>query len=303
VLPDAASSKSPGFTRFTAWSLVRLLLMMLFGFLLIWGVRVLTDRMLPSGSFRGGAVETGQFAMPYRIAQLLGFMAVTMWASSYGIAARAWSHGQVRRAKVQMFRVGRLGMAAMMLAAVALLWGRGVLEWMLPAYADSIDALLPQMLALFLAYGLLTFLSSYSDLRELPQRGAAMWGIAAAAQAAAILAGWSMRFSMDPKEYMLLATTAGLAGGVLLVGPVILWPLRFAATGVPLAAMGVAAISLFAPGWVVDWIAGPALLGAVAFLWMAGLLIRTVDRRALRRWKAARTTLRATARQGPVRAE
>jgi hypothetical protein len=271
---------TPARARFASWALVRLLLVMLFGFLSIWGVRVLAGRMTDVSVAQDGPVEAGQYAIPYRVAQLLGFVAVTLWASSYGIAARAWSHGQVRRAKAQMFRIGRLGMALLLLIAVAVLWGRGIFAWFLPAYAASINALLPGLLSLFIAYGLVAFLSTYADLREMPQRGAAMWGIAVAVQAAGIGVAWRIHFQVDPKSYVLLVTLAGLAAALLIAGPFVLWPMRFAATGVPLAVMLLASASLLTPDWVVDWIAGPVLLATVAFLWLSGLLIRPADRRA-----------------------
>ncbi len=283
IIPSAPSLENPGLNRFAAWALVRLLLVMLVGFFSIWGVRVLAGHA--PGPHPDSPIEAGQYAMPYRIAQLLGFVAVTLWASTYGIAARAWSHGHVRRAKVQMFRIARHGMALLLLLAAIVLWSRGLLEWFLPAYAAAIDSLLPPMLAMFIAYGMVAFLSSYADLRESPQRGAAMWGIAAGIQAAGILAAWLIHPQIDPKAYILLLTTAGLAAGLLIVGPIILWPIRFSATGVPPAIMGLAALSLLVPGWVVDWIAGPVLLGTVGFLWLTGLLVRPIDRRAFRRWK------------------
>ncbi len=107
--------------------------------------------------------------MPYRVAQFLAYVAVTLWASTYGIAAQAWSHGQIRRAHVQLFRVGKFGAVMLTVLAVALLLGRGVLAGIEWQYADSINNLLPPLLAVFVWYGLLAFCCTLADLHERPQ--------------------------------------------------------------------------------------------------------------------------------------
>jgi hypothetical protein len=295
ILAYAVAPANPKLGRFAAFALVRLLMVMLFGFFSIWGVRLLGQRMTASG-----ILQAGQYAIPYRIAQLLGFAAVTVWASSYGIAARAWSHGRVRRAKAQFFRVGRLGMAGMLLIAVVLLWCRPILAWFLPAYASSINLLLPRMLAMFLAYGLVSFLSAFADLREAPEEGAAMWGIAILIQGVGIVLGLLLGCYSDPMQYMLLITCAGLAGGLLSCGPLILRPLRFAATGIPLVVMMAAACALFAPIGLVDWIAGPVLLATIASLWFSKMLIRPLDRRAFQRWRSTFRARPVPAPQAPA---
>lgn len=296
LLAYAAAPDDPKLGRFAAWALVRLLLVMLFGFLSIWGISVLAERISRSDLLMWGPIAVAHYSVPYRIAQLLGFVAVTLWASSYAISARLWSHGRVKRAKVQLLRTGRIGMAVMLLLTVALLFGRGALLALLPDYGEAIQDLLPRMLALFLGYGFMMLLSSYADLRESPQEGAAMWGIATLAQCVGIIAASLLRPAWDPMDYMLAITCAGLAAGILIVGPLILRPLRFTATSVPLALMIAAAGSLFAPAWVVNWVAGPVLLGVVAFLWSTGLLIRPADRRVLRRWKKRRGGVHVAAR-------
>jgi hypothetical protein len=53
----------------------------------------------------------------------------------------------------------------------------------------------------------------------------------------------------------------------------------------PLVVLALASLSLLAPEWVVDYIAPPVMLGAVAFLYVSGLLIRPMDRRDFRRWR------------------
>jgi hypothetical protein len=52
---------------------------------------------------------------------------------------------------------------------------------------------------------------------------------------------------------------------------------------VPIVVSGLAGVSLFAPVWVVDYVAPPVLLAALLFLLLSGLLFRPPDRRAWRR--------------------
>ena len=111
---------TPRFRRFAAWSFIRLLLMMTFSAVSIVGVGYLVDHDAAKSSAAAHDI-TADYAMPYRIAQILSYVGLTLWASTYGIAARAWSHGQIRRAHVQLFRVGKFGAVLLTLLAVALL--------------------------------------------------------------------------------------------------------------------------------------------------------------------------------------
>jgi hypothetical protein len=53
----------------------------------------------------------------------------------------------------------------------------------------------------------------------------------------------------------------------------------------PVALLTAAAVTLLAPVRVVDWIAVPVILCTVFFLYLAGMLLRPMDRRAWRRWR------------------
>jgi hypothetical protein len=162
---------------------------------------------------------------------------------------------------------------------------RGILQWLLPAYAWSIENFLPGLLAAFIWYALVSFFSTYSDLREQPQRGAALWGTAVLLQLGGILAARFSGAVFDPRAFMVLISALSLAVALVLVAPVLLCrPWRFTATGMPLVVLTVAAGSLFCPVWVVDWIAGPVMIGSMILLWMMGLLVRPMDKRAIRRW-------------------
>lgn len=278
------------FNRFAAWSLIRLQLVMSFGFFNIWSVS-----HVASVAHVDPQAQTADYATPARIAQQLALVAITLWASCYGIAARHWSHHQARRAKVQLFRVGKFGAVFLTLAAVFLLLTRNLFALIMPtAYTDSINLLLPPMLALFLWYGLLAFASTFGDLQEAPYKGATLWALAVAIQLALIFIPNSL--SSDPKQQVLLASAIGLAVSLLLFAPILLWhPFRFNATAVPMVLLAIAPISLFSPSWIVDIIAPAIMLPAVVFLYFTGLLIRPLDRRAYRRYRARKLALAAAA--------
>lgn len=276
--------KHPRFNRFAAWSFVRLLLMMSFSAISILGISHLVVGTSPARQPAGTAHEvTAEYSLPYRIAQLLSYVAITLWASTYGIAARAWSHGQIRRAHVQLFRVGKFGAVLLTLLAVALLLLRGLFAQIESQYADSINSLLPPLLAIFIWYGLLAFCCTFADLHESPQRGAAFWAVAVIVQ---LITLFLTAHAQEPKQAMILACAAGIATALLIVAPLVLWhPFRFSATAVPLVLLSVAPLSLFLPLWIVDGLAPILMLGAIAFLYISGLLIRPIDRRAWRRWR------------------
>ncbi|MGN6367758.1 MAG: lipopolysaccharide biosynthesis protein [Phycisphaerae bacterium] len=271
-----APSPPPTFRRFALWTFLRLLLMMTFNAVSILGVGALDPPH--------AAETTANYAMPYRIAQLLAYVAATLWASTYGIAARAWSHGQVKRAHVQLFRVGKWGGILLTLVALGVMLLRPLLGLMTgPSYVYPIQTLLPPLLGVFLWYGLLAFWSLYADLHEKPALGACMWAGAVCMQLAFLFA-----FSGPPESTMARACGFGLLCSLLVVVPLsVLFierrPTRMTATGVPLALLTLAPLSLFVPPWLVNLVAIPVLLGTILFLWISGLMIRPTDRRAWRR--------------------
>jgi O-antigen/teichoic acid export membrane protein len=269
-----ATARPPRLTRFAMFTLIRLLLVMTFGFLAIWGVTHL--------AVEDPRAQTAAYAMPYRIAQLLGYVAVTLWASTYGLAAKAWSHGQTRRAKVQLFRIGKFGAVLLTIGALVLLLGRGLFAAVLPAgYSTAINELLPPMLALFTWYGLLAFASTYADLQEMPHKGGMLWGAAVVLQLVFVMMPLPQ---LSAQQHVLYGSSLGIGAALLMLAPMLLWrPWRLTATAVPLAVLGAAPVAFFSPAWVVDYIAPPVLLAALAFLVISGLLVRPVDRRSWRR--------------------
>jgi O-antigen/teichoic acid export membrane protein len=277
-----AETPAPAHFWFGTWTFLRLLLVMTFGLISVVGI----GHLAPPGPPAAAHDLTADYAMPYRVAQLLAYVAVTLWASTYGIAARAWTHGQVRRAEVQMLRVGKWGAVLLTLIAVAVLLLRGILAHLEADYAAPLLTLLPPLLGIFLWYGLLNFWSLYGDLHERPWLGATLWGTAILIQ----LAGLFLHLGgPDPAQIMIVSSATGLAVSLFLLLPLLLWhPFRFSATAVPMAVLSLAPLALFSPSWVVDGLAIPILLGAIAFLYVSGLLIRPLDRRAWRRWRAAR---------------
>jgi O-antigen/teichoic acid export membrane protein len=278
---DVPAAPDPTHFWFGTWTFLRLLLVMTFGVISVVGIGQLAATSTAH-------TVTADYAFPYRIAQLLAYVAVTVWASTYGIAARAWNHGQIRRAEVQMLRVGKWGAVFLTLLAIAILLLRGILAQLEADYAAAILTLLPPLLAIFLGYGLLNFWSLYGDLHEKPWLGAILWAAAIVVQLAVLILGWG---GPEPAQIMISASAAGIGFSLLVLVPLLLWhPFRFSATAVPLAVLSVAPLSLFAPPWVVDDLAVPILLGAILFLYVSGLLLRPLDRRAWRRWRAARSS-------------
>jgi hypothetical protein len=299
VLPYAPRWTPPRLNRFAIWALVRLLLIMLFGFLSLWGVRYVAAHQEGESPL----ASTASYSIPFRIAQLLAFLAVTLWASSYGIAARAHSHGQSRRANATLFRLGRLGTAALLLLAAALLLSRDLFAYLLPAYATPIHTLLPGMLALFLWYGLASFFSTYADLRESPWRGAAIWATAILFQITAILLARFARLPYDPQQIMLFSSALGLLAALLLTTPALLLRpphsphsvlsrggarhsvLRFPRTVLPMALLTLAPAAFFLPLNLVNYLAPPILLLTLLALYLTGNLLRPHDRRAFQKWR------------------
>jgi O-antigen/teichoic acid export membrane protein len=280
-------SEAPNLTRFARFSVLRLMLVMTFGFLTIWSVRALSRPAfdpMPFYNYRDYALEqTANFAMPYRIAQLLAYLAVTIWAASYGIAAHAWSHGHIRRAKAELFRVGKFGGVLLTLLAVGLLLSRSLFALVLPlAYGDAIMKLLPAMLALFMWYGFLTFSTVYADLQEKPHLGALAWAVAIVIQVTVLV----LPLGIEAPRHVLTSSILAVVMPLVFFAPLVCRPVRFSAVGIPLALMVVGPVSLLTPPWIVDYVAPPVMLGVIGFLLVSGLLIRPLDRRRWRRFRA-----------------
>jgi O-antigen/teichoic acid export membrane protein len=286
---QTTEAPAPAHFWFGTWTFLRLLLVMTFGLISVVGIGHLAPPLSPAASAHD---LTADYAMPYRIAQLLAYVAVTLWASTYGIAARAWTHGQARRAEVQMLRVGKWGAVLLTLIAVAVLLFRSLFAYLEADYAAPILTLLPPLLGIFLWYGLLNFWSLYGDLHERPWLGATLWGVAILIQLTALFVHLG---GPDPTQIMIVSSAAGLAVSLFLLVPFLLWrPFRLSATAVPLALLSLAPLSLFTPSWVVDDLAIPILLGAIGFLYVSSLLIRPLDRRAWRRWRASHALAQPT---------
>jgi O-antigen/teichoic acid export membrane protein len=287
----AGAPRSVRLSRFGRWALVRLLLMMSFGFLSVWGVGYLAAQAgWPSRDVQEAQAE---YAIPYRMAELLSYIAITAWASTYGIAAKFWAHGQTRRARAELFRIGRFGAAALALMAALAVICRSPIGWLLPAYADVVRTLLPPMAGVFIWYGLLAFCSTYADLRETPHRGAWLWGAAVAGQAAVMLltpgGAGTPADAIGPRERVVVASAVGVGLALLILAPLVLWrPLRLTATAIPPALVALSALVLFVPADLVGWIAPVVLIAVLLLLQSMGLLVRRSDRRRWRRWRNAR---------------
>ena len=305
--PPAVEPAVANRSSFARWSLVRLLLVMTFALLSVWSVRWLAERSaLPSAGpasgvsaavwrqkvLEDGNIAAADYAMPYRIAQMLAFAGVTFWASSYGIAARHWSHGRRRRAQVELLKIGNRGGVALLVAATVLVISRGIIQYVLPAtYHDSINELLPGLLGVFLWYAMTGFFSVYGDLTERPWIGAVLWGTAVAVQAGMIAAAgyfglksaWGQLATpeaggmvvLQPDRFVLLASALGLGVAALVAAPLLLWRApRMSATAVPLGLVVLAALAFQAPNYVVDMLTGLLTCLVLGFLWTSGLLRR-----------------------------
>ena len=276
----------PHLSKFAKWTLIRLLLTMPFGLIAMISVRWLAqnDAVLSQNSTLPQQ-QTAEYAMPYRVAQLLAFVGVTLWSSAYGVAAGAWNNQRLRRARAQMLGVGKFGAALLVAIALFVLLGRGILEWMLPVYADAIEALLPPLLGVFLWYSLLGFLATFGDLQERPWCGAAIWGTAVIAQMAMLLAHTCWAAGMSAGWVATYASATGAAVG-LVVAVILLWrPLKMDAATVPLALLALSPLGLFAPAWVVTYVGGGTLVAGVIIPQMMGLLLRRRDRLKWAKWR------------------
>lgn len=290
---------------FGRWALARMLLMMTFGLLSIWSVRWLAGRALsglvisetvfphgPTALADRANSMAADYSFPFRIAQMLAFAGLTFWASSYGIAARHWSHGRRNRAMVELLKIGKRGGLALLLGATALIVTRDWWLLLLPgAYKSGLLELLPGLVGVFLWYALLSFLHTYGDLTERPWIGTLLWGIVVGVQGLMIFGaaglGLGAAFSvfdtngvtgaeiLNPGRWVLLSSAVGLGISCLVVGPFLLWkPRRMSGTAVPMGLILLAGLSFQAPVWVVGSLAGVITCLVLGFLWASGLLKR-----------------------------
>lgn len=281
---DASSQELPRRGRFAAWALVRLLLVMTFALVSLWTVGfVAAHSPAPPSGHPTPQELTADYALPYGIAQMLAFVAASLWASAYGIAAGSWNRGHARRARVQLLRVGKFGGTLLALLALALLLGRGLLALILPSsYHDAVLNLLPPLLTVFLWYALLGFSSTLADLQERPWLGAIAWAAAVIVQLILCLTN---PWAWPAKEAALYSSAAGAAAALLIIAPLLLWrPATLNAAALPLAVLALIPLGFLAPTWVVDYVAGALILLGLGFLGITGLLIRPADRRACRRY-------------------
>ncbi|MCL2639863.1 MAG: hypothetical protein FWD53_03365 [Phycisphaerales bacterium] len=273
--PYHPATLSPCHTSFATWTLLRLQLTMSFGAIMIWSVG-----QLAIAADLNPQVQTADYASASRIAQQLALIAVTLWASCYGIAARSWSHHQTRRAKVQFLRVGKFGAMLLTLLALIILDARDLFAFIFPSvYSEAINELLPPLLCLYLWYGLLAFASTFSNLQEQPRKGTALWAIAIAVQLAMLFVPAFHIFD-DPKLQVIFASTAGL--GVALL---VFTPLFLRRPPLILAILALAPLSLLTPPGHVDLFASIVLLLAMI---LSVFLLRPFENLAIRRFLQAR---------------
>jgi hypothetical protein len=290
VLHYAPPAKAPPWRWFAIWAVIRLSFVMLFGFLSLWGVRLLGDSGM--GAFISGFGNRGlhmaaDYAVPFRISQLVAFLALTLWSSVYGISTRVWSQGRRRQARLQFSRVGRLGFLGLLVSAAIIVGCRNLIAMLMPIYAPAIRDLLPGMTAMFLWYAMAAYCSSYTDLCGRPYRGAAIWAAVVVVQAAAIAYAyrylvWEEAFG-DPRGFVMASSMAGLCLAIAFVGP---WAMgcspRVAHIVLPWNWIKMSVAIFLAP---LTLLIHPVVLAAYLLLMLiSGQLIRPYDRRAIRRW-------------------
>lgn len=252
-----------GMTGFARWAQARLVLTMVFGFVSVWAVgRLAGDQ--------GGAEAMAAYAMPYRIAQLLAFLGVTVWSSSYGIAAARWAAGGHRAAQVVLLRTGAVGAAGLLGLVLVMVLGRGVVAALTPAvYAEAVVVLLPPLAGVFLWYSLVGLLAMLGDLQERPWVGVVLWGVAVLGQVVFLVLG----DGGDAAMRVVQASAGGLAVALFGVAPALLWrPRRMMATAVRIGVVGLAGIACFAPEWIVSWVVVPVGVGVLGFLMATGMV-------------------------------
>ena len=270
----------PALTTFARFSLLRLLLMMTFSLISIASVRWL--------AIYDPLENAAEYALPYRIAQLLQYVAITLWASNYAIATRAWAHGSKNRARATLLRTGKLGGALLLTAAACAVLTLPLIQSLVrPSYRYAIESMLPAMLAMFIWYGLLALLSMLSDLEEKPHRGVILWASAVALQ---IIFLFLLRGTDTSQHVALTASAAGIGLTAILIAPALLYrPGSSLAATLPLALLLLVPLAFFAPPAFVRLTAPLTTLLILALLYVTHLLIRPRDKRALNRRLRART--------------
>lgn len=264
--PTSDAPPTPAFRGFAFWALLRLLLVMTFSFIAIWSVGHL--------AMRTGAASpqehTAEFSLPYRLAQLLAFLAVTAWSSIYGIAASHYAPGHRSRSRLLLFRMMYYTGLLLYLTAALLFFTRDIITNFVPyTYQQPLSVLLPPSLAVFLWFSFLSFATMLADLHERPQFGAALWLSAVVIQLLLILTS-PVDAATDPKPAALYASAVGIGAALLCIAPLLTWrPLRLTPTSIPVIIYSLAPLALLAPPWVVNWVATPVLLFVIIFslLW------------------------------------
>ena len=284
----------PRLRSFARWSQARLMLMMTFGFVGIYGVGWLARRQLEPNA----DAHAADYTMAYRVAQTLAYAGAVLWASAYGVAAKAWSHGARRRARMMFLAVGRIGGVGLLMAACCVLGLRDLLLALLPAYEVAIVQLLPALLGIFLWYAMLGFLVAYGDLQERPWVGAVLWAVAAGVQAGVIFGpAWCgvKLGGMDAPWTVVVASGLGLGMATMVCAPAFLWrPVRLTSVAAPIGILLVSMGAFFWPGQLVEAVASGAIVIGVGSMWLGGLLIRRREMRAMEKWYARRERLRRT---------
>jgi len=206
VTPLAEGAPEPRHPRpsFATFALARLLLTMTFGLLAMWSVKYLSPAAMADRL-------AGQFTMPYRVGQFLGFAGVTLWSSAYAIAASAWAAGDRNRARGLLLKIGGAGGLALAAAGAMVLVCKPVLLMLLDAsYRPAIEAFLSPALGMFILYAMLAWASLMGDLHECSWIGALLWGIAVCTQLAVLLGLHLSQARISPGGASLAASTAGL---------------------------------------------------------------------------------------------
>ncbi len=167
ISPDNSAENLPSRHRFATAAFIRLMLMMTYGYAIFWAVGWV---MRDSGS-------VAEFAAPWRVAQLIVYVAATIWSSTYGLIVTSWSHGARKRARRQLVTVGRMGICVLLLAGTLLLLLMPLWQAVFPlTYHAAFLANLKIMISLFVLHSMLMYVNVWCDLYERPDLGAMLWG-------------------------------------------------------------------------------------------------------------------------------
>ncbi len=268
---------------FGAWSRVRIILWMSVGFVALKGVEYLTGQGREIAD-----IQVADYTMTYRVAQSLMYVALTLWSSTYAMAAARHSAGSARQANYQFLQVGKLGGIALLMAGVAVVvGGQFVVRLFLPAYSVAVGPMLSPVVGLFFWYGMMALLVSVGDLQERPWAGAAMWGLAVIFQLAAIVI-WGHRTLLPARALHLIEALAPdgkwavLWGSIAGAGTALLaarWLLHRQAWLLPVGGLTLAGAGFFMP------IVPGAMWGAGIILVLAssGVLLRRHEWKLLRK--------------------